>query len=70
MTFFDEVNQKLDEFILKLDATKVASSTKTQANDLADEVLANAEAMGGGIIGDIDDTLLKKARIIKQKLSH
>lgn len=70
MSFFTEVNQKLDDFVKKLDATSVIPATKKQANDLADEVIANAEAMGGSIAGDINDTLLNKAKLIKQKLTQ
>lgn len=70
MSFFTEVNQQLDDFVKKLDSSSIIPATKKQASDLADEVIANAEAMGGSIAGDIDNALLDKAKLIKQKLNE
>jgi hypothetical protein len=68
MAFFDEAQQALDETIRQLNSDDVTDEVRAEALQLSDEVLAAADQMGGGIPGDIDDQLIKKAKEIKKKL--
>lgn len=69
MGFFEDTQKKLDEAKKWVDEQDGAEGLKQQASDRADEVLAAAEQMGGGIPGDIDDQLINKAKEIKEKLA-
>lgn len=69
MSFFDEAQTELDRVLQGLNSEE-ADKFKEDGNDVADQVLEAAAQMGGSIPGDIDDTLINKAKEIKEKLAN
>lgn len=68
MGFFDDTKKKLDEANQWIDDQGGVDTLREEASKRADEVLEAAANMGGSIPGDVDDTLISKAKEIKAKL--
>ena len=68
MQFFQEMLTMLDKALVDLDQPEPSPEDRDYADQLADRVFEVSEQMGGSILGDVDDQLIKKANEIKQKL--
>lgn len=68
MQFFQEMLKMLTEANKSLDDPRVSDEDREYADQLADRVFEVRDEMGGGILGDVDNQLIKKAEEIKRKL--
>lgn len=68
MSFFELADKELDRIREGLNGPEPEKFLE-DARDVTDQVLEAAEGMGGGIPGDIDDQLIKKAKEIQEKLA-
>lgn len=70
MKFFQEMITMLDHTLATLNQPQPTHEDREYAAQLVNQVFETAEQMGGSILGDVDNQLITKATLIKEKLEN